>query len=73
MEFRYYRIIEQQKHRRVCAYAQTHQSIFCSHTQTMEVDEDADPIRLKDFLRICDKYQNFLCGPMYVFTDVVIC
>ena len=35
-----YRIIEQRMLRRVCANAQTHQSILCSRIPSMDVDED---------------------------------
>ena len=33
---------EQWRLRRVCAYAQTRQSLRCSHTQSIDADEDSD-------------------------------
>ena len=54
---------------RVCAYAQTRQSICCLHTQSMDVDEE--PYQTLDlsprigvewmFFRICIKYQAQSC------------
>ena len=41
-DFGIYRIGEQLRFRRGCAYAQTRQSIRCSHTQTIDVDEGSD-------------------------------
>ena len=38
------RIAEQKRLRRAFANAQTRQSLFCSYTQSMEVDEDSDQI-----------------------------
>ena len=35
-----YRFVEQPRLERVCAYAQTRQSLRCSYTQIMQVDED---------------------------------
>ena len=51
-------------------YAQTRQNLYCSNTQSMDVDEDSDQNldlfslwicrhwRLKEALRICDKCKN---------------
>ena len=38
MGLRAYRIVEQRRFRRAGAYAQTRQSIRCSHTQSIDVD-----------------------------------
>ena len=38
-DFGTYRISEQRMLRRVCAYAQTRQSLYCSHTHKMNVDD----------------------------------
>ena len=37
-DFGTYRISEQHRLRRVCAYAQTYQSLRCSHTQSKDID-----------------------------------
>ena len=37
--------IEQQRLRRACASGQTRQSLCCSYTQGMDVDEDSDKFR----------------------------
>ena len=44
MDFGTFRLGEQRRLRQVCAYAyaQTRQCLRCSHTQSMEVDEDLD-------------------------------
>ena len=41
-DFGTYRISEQRRLRRVCTYAQTRQSLRCSHTQSMDADESSD-------------------------------
>ena len=38
-----YRIVEQTRHRRACANAQSRQSLRCSQNQSMDVDEGSDP------------------------------
>ena len=38
-DFGIYITSEHRRHRRVCAYAQTRQSLRCSHTQSMDIDE----------------------------------
>ena len=40
-DFGTYRIIENRKFKRVCLFAHTRQSLRCSHTQTLDVDEDS--------------------------------
>ena len=35
-------IIEQRRIRRFCAYAQTRQSLRCSHTQSSDINPDSD-------------------------------
>ena len=64
--------------RRACANAKTRQNIRCTHTQSMDEDEESDQSldllvrwirkygRFKGgFLRICDAYQNLICWPIY--------
>ena len=59
-----FRNSEQQKLKQVCAYAQTCQSIRCSHTQRMDEDEgrpcNSTCVYARD-KRICDKYPNHVC------------
>ena len=34
-------MVEQRRARKACTYAQTHQSIICLHTQSMDVKEES--------------------------------
>ena len=36
------RIVDQRRLKRACAIAQTRQSLRCSHTQSIDIDEDSD-------------------------------
>ena len=54
-EIRTYRIGEQTRFRRVCAYAHTRLGLRCSHTQIINVDED---IQAKEPLRVVNNFEN---------------
>ena len=70
-----YRIVEQRRLRRVCANAQTRQSLRCSLTQSLDADEDLDQSldrwpRMgiqRRLLHTCDKYQTFVNWLNYYF------
>ena len=73
-----YRIGEQRWIRRVCAYAQSRQSLRCSHTQSLDEAKGSDLILNLASLdtsawtfisaSICDKYQNLVCWKAFNIT-----
>ena len=66
-DFCTYRIDEQRRLWRVCAYAyaQTHQSLRCSHTQSMDVDEGSD--QSLDIQLHCTRQHGRFCRGTYAY------